>query len=234
HTAYRLMWKPICSPGIVLACSISTQKSENETRRYSSSYRCHCKWSASHCCRRRRSRKRRRPDRLRPTGHHRNHRSYGRALFRVTVRTMSDEIADRLELPMMVSHNQDVRQTAYTVTVDAAQGVTTGISAADRAHTVNLLAGADTLPSQLNRPGHILPLRAVAGGVRQRPGHTEAAVELMSLAGLSPVGVIAEIVADDGDMMRLPGLIDMGAKHEIPVITIEALIHYLNAQHPET
>ncbi|HIW46079.1 MAG TPA: 3,4-dihydroxy-2-butanone-4-phosphate synthase [Candidatus Yaniella excrementigallinarum] len=147
---------------------------------------------------------------------------------------MSDEIADRLELPMMVSHNQDVRQTAYTVTVDAAQGVTTGISAADRAHTVNLLAGADTLPSQLNRPGHILPLRAVAGGVRQRPGHTEAAVELMSLAGLSPVGVIAEIVADDGDMMRLPGLIDMGAKHEIPVITIEALIHYLNAQHPET
>src|SRR5699024_12416453 len=69
---------------------------------------------------------------------------------------------------------------------------------------------------------------------RQRPGHTEAAVELMSLAGLSPVGVIAEIVADDGDMMRLRGLIDMGAKHEIPVITIEALIHYLNAQHPET
>lgn len=147
---------------------------------------------------------------------------------------MSDEIADRLELPMMVAHNQDVRQTAYTVTVDAAQGVTTGISAADRAHTVNLLAGQDTAPSDLNRPGHILPLRAVGGGVRQRPGHTEAAVELMKLAGLAPVGVIAEIVADDGDMMRLPGLIEMGAHHNIPVITIEALITYLQENHPQT
>ena len=147
---------------------------------------------------------------------------------------MSDEIADRLELPMMVTNNQDVRQTAYTVTVDAAEGVTTGISAADRAHTVNLLAGEHTAPSDLNRPGHILPLRAVAGGVRQRPGHTEAAVELMRLAGLAPVGVIAEIVADDGDMMRLPGLIAMGADQNIPVITIEALIGYLNAHHPET
>lgn len=145
---------------------------------------------------------------------------------------MSDEIADRLELPMMVTNNQDVRQTAYTVTVDAAQGVTTGISAADRAHTVNLLAGPQTTPNQLNRPGHILPLRAVAGGVRERPGHTEAAVELMRLAGLEPVGVIAEIVADDGDMMRLPGLVEMGAEHQIPVITIEALIAYLEVHHP--
>lgn len=147
---------------------------------------------------------------------------------------MSDGIADRLELPMMVSQNQDVRQTAYTVTVDAAEGVTTGISAADRSHTVNLLASPDTVPSDLNRPGHILPLRAVSGGVRQRPGHTEAAVELMQLAGLSPVGVIAEIVADDGDMMRLPGLVDLGAEHDIPVITIEALAAYLNENHPAT
>lgn len=147
---------------------------------------------------------------------------------------MSDEIADRLELPMMVAHNQDVRQTAYTVTVDAAAGVTTGISAADRAHTVNLLASADTVPTDLNRPGHILPLRALSGGVRQRPGHTEAAVELMQLAGLAPVGVIAEIVADDGDMMRLPGLIEMGTAHDIPVITIEALIDYLNTHHPDS
>ncbi len=147
---------------------------------------------------------------------------------------MSDEIADRLELPMMVTTNQDVRQTAYTVTVDAAAGVSTGISAADRAHTVNLLAAADTVASDLNRPGHILPLRAVAGGVRQRPGHTEAAVELMNLAGLAPVGVIAEIVADDGDMMRLPGLLELGKAQGIPVITIEALTEYLNAHHPET
>src|SRR5699024_8900872 len=141
---------------------------------------------------------------------------------------MSDEITDRLEWPMMVSHHQDERQTAYTVTVDAAQGVTTGISAADRAHTVNLLAGADTLTAQLNETVHVLPMRAEAGGCWQRPGYTVAAFDLMSLAGLSPVGVIVEIVADVSNMMRLTGLIDMGAKHEIQVITIEALIHYLN------
>lgn len=146
---------------------------------------------------------------------------------------MSNEVADQLELPMMVSHNEDVRGTAYTVTVDAAHGVTTGISASDRMTTVRALANAEAVPSDLRRPGHVLPLRAVEGGVRARDGHTEAGVELMRLAGLRPVAVIAEIVADDGEMMRLPELIKLGAQEDIPVITIEQLIAYLNETDPQ-
>lgn len=145
---------------------------------------------------------------------------------------MSNEIADQLDLPMMVGHNEDVRGTAYTVTVDAAEGVTTGISASDRCTTMRALANPDAIPTDLRRPGHVLPLRAVDGGVRARDGHTEAGVELMRLAGLRPVAVIAEIVRDDGSMMRLPELIELGAKDEIPVITIEQLITYLNEHDP--
>ena len=146
---------------------------------------------------------------------------------------MTNEVADRMDLPVMVERNEDVRGTAYTVTVDAAEGVTTGISAADRARTLQILADPASVPSDVNRPGHILPLRAVDGGVRQRDGHTEASVELMHLAGLSPVAMIAEIVADDGEMMRLPELKELGLAEGIPVITIEQLIAYLNAQDPE-
>lgn len=145
---------------------------------------------------------------------------------------MTNEIADRLELPIMVSDSQDLRHTAYTITVDAADRITTGISAADRAHTLRTLGNRDAVPSQLIRPGHIVPLRAVDGGVRQRPGHTEAAVDLMKLAGLTPVGAICEVVDDDGDMMRLPGLIALGERDGLPVITIAALIEYIN-EHPE-
>jgi 3,4-dihydroxy 2-butanone 4-phosphate synthase/GTP cyclohydrolase II len=137
------------------------------------------------------------------------------------------EIADRLDLPPMVAHNEDARGTAYTVTVDAARGVTTGISAHDRAHTLNVLADASSVRDDLHRPGHILPLRAVAGGVRQRPGHTEAAVDLMIAAGLRPVAAISEIVGDDGEMMRLPALLDLGAREGVPVITIGDLIDWL-------
>lgn len=145
---------------------------------------------------------------------------------------MTNEIADRLELPIMVSDSQDLRHTAYTITVDAADRITTGISAADRAHTLRALGNPNAVPSQLIRPGHIVPLRAVNGGVRQRPGHTEAAVDLMKLAGLTPVGAICEIVDDDGDMMRLPGLIALGERDGLPVITIAGLIDYIN-EHPE-
>ncbi|GAA1233143.1 bifunctional 3,4-dihydroxy-2-butanone-4-phosphate synthase/GTP cyclohydrolase II [Oryzihumus leptocrescens] len=137
---------------------------------------------------------------------------------------MPDEVADRLELPPMVSRNEDPRGTAYTISVDAREGVTTGISAADRARTVNLLADPATEASDLVRPGHVFPLRAREGGVLVRAGHTEAAVDLCRLAGLSPVGVIAELVHDDGAMMRLPAVLELGAKHELPVITIEQLI----------
>ena len=146
---------------------------------------------------------------------------------------MTNEVADQLELPMMVERNEDVRGTAYTVTVDAAHGVTTGISAADRTTTLRALANPNGVPSDLRRPGHVLPLRAVDGGVRARDGHTEAAVELMRLAGLRPVAAIAEIVADDGEMMRLPGLIELGARDNVPVITIEQLVRYLNEHDPE-
>lgn len=143
------------------------------------------------------------------------------------------EVADRLDLPLMVARSQDPRGTAYTVSVDAAVGVTTGISATDRARTLRTLADPDATAADLIRPGHILPLRAVAGGVRERAGHTEAAVDLMRLAGLSPVAVIAEVVRDDGEMMRLPELRELGTAEDIPVITIEELRHFLDAAEHE-
>ncbi len=145
---------------------------------------------------------------------------------------MPAEWADRLDLPPMVAVNEDARGTAYTVSVDAADRVSTGISATDRAHTLNVLANPASKPTSVTRPGHILPLRAVDGGVRERGGHTEAAVELMRLAGLQPVGAIAEVVAEDGSMMRLPGLIELGERDGVPVITIEQLIAYLEEHEP--
>jgi len=137
---------------------------------------------------------------------------------------MSEARANRLGLPPMVVDNQDPRGTAYTVTVDAAEGVTTGISAADRAHTIRALADDESVPSDFHRPGHVVPLRARQGGVLVRGGHTEAAVDLCRLAGLSPVGAIGELVHDDGSMMRLPAVLELGREHGLPVITIEALI----------
>ncbi|QAY58842.1 GTP cyclohydrolase II [Microbacterium protaetiae] len=145
---------------------------------------------------------------------------------------MPVEWAERLDLPPMVAHNEDSRGTAYTVSVDAADRISTGISAADRAHTLNVLADPDSTPTSVIRPGHVLPLRAVDGGVRERSGHTEAAVDLMRLAGLAPVGAIGEVVAEDGSMMRLPGLIEMGEREGVPVITIEQLIAYLEEHDP--
>lgn len=144
---------------------------------------------------------------------------------------MPAEFADRLDLPLMVVDNEDARNTAYTITVDAAERVTTGISAADRARTLRVLADPQAEPTSLIRPGHILPLRAVAGGVLARGGHTEAAVDLMKLAGLSPVGVIGEIVADDGEMMRLPGLLELGERENLPVTTVAAIAEWLREQH---
>jgi 3,4-dihydroxy 2-butanone 4-phosphate synthase / GTP cyclohydrolase II len=146
---------------------------------------------------------------------------------------MTNDIADKLDLPVMVLANEDPRGTNYTVTVDAADRLSTGISAADRAHTLRVLSNPLSVPSSLNRPGHILPLRAVDGGVRERDGHTEAAVDLMKLAGLVPVAGIAEIVAEDGEMMRLPGLIALGEREGVPVITIKDLIDYLQEFHYE-
>lgn len=145
---------------------------------------------------------------------------------------MPADLADSLNLPPMVASNEDARSTAYTVSVDAAEGVTTGISAHDRARTLNALADPSSTASSVIRPGHILPLRAVDGGVRERGGHTEAAVELMRLAGLRPIGGIAEVVAEDGSMMRLPQLQELGAREGVPVITIEQLIVHLDEVDP--
>ncbi|MFE6734434.1 GTP cyclohydrolase II [Microbacterium sp. NPDC057650] len=145
---------------------------------------------------------------------------------------MPADLADRLNLPPMVETNEDARSTAYTVSVDAAEGVTTGISAHDRSLTLNVLANPESTATSVIRPGHILPLRAVDGGVRQRGGHTEAGVELMRLAGLQPVAAIAEVVAEDGSMMRLPALMELGERDGVPVITIEQLIRHLNETDP--
>ncbi|MCC3274492.1 3,4-dihydroxy-2-butanone-4-phosphate synthase [Arthrobacter sp. zg-Y20] len=138
--------------------------------------------------------------------------------------------ADRLELPPMTDVNQDAKGTAYTVSCDAAEGTSTGISASDRALTARVLANPVSVPGELHRPGHMFPLRAADGGVRERRGHTEAAVELARLAGCTPVGVIAELVHDDGGMMRLPALRDFADAHGIPLISIEDLVQYLHAR----
>ena len=144
------------------------------------------------------------------------------------------ERADALALPPMVAVNEDAKGTAYTVSCDAAIGVSTGISATDRALTARILADPQSTPAAITRPGHIFPLRAVKGGVRERPGHTEAAVDLCRLAGLAPVGVIAELVHDDGEMMRLDSLRDFAAEHGCPLISIEDLVAYVDAVESQT
>jgi 3,4-dihydroxy 2-butanone 4-phosphate synthase / GTP cyclohydrolase II len=137
--------------------------------------------------------------------------------------------ADELDLPPMVTHNEDPRRTAYTVSVDARAGVTTGISAADRTRTLQLLADPGTVPGDLVRPGHVFPLRARKGGVLERAGHTEAAVDLCRLAGLAPVGLIAELVHDDGSMMRLPHLLALAAEHGLQTVSIADLAAWRRA-----
>lgn len=138
--------------------------------------------------------------------------------------------ADKLNLPPMLAHNEDPKGTAYTVSCDAAEGISTGISAADRALTARILADEQSEAASLTRPGHIFPLRAVDGGVNERPGHTEAAVELCTLAGLSGVGVIAELVHDDGSMMRFDALRTFATEHNLPMISIEDLAQYVQGK----
>ena len=133
---------------------------------------------------------------------------------------------DELQLPMMVAENTTAYRTAFTVSVDAKRGTTTGISAADRATTVHALIDPKTRPDDLARPGHIFPLRYREGGVLKRAGHTEAAVDLARLAGLSPAGVLAEVVNDDGTMARLPELERFAAEHDLAMISIADLIRY--------
>jgi len=139
---------------------------------------------------------------------------------------MLGEDLDRLQLPLMTTQNTERMRTAFTVSVDARDGVTTGISAADRARTVRALVDSATEPYELGRPGHIFPLRYTSGGVLRRPGHTEAAVDLARLAGLAPAGVLAEVVNDDGTMKRLPALREFADEHGLALISIAQLIEY--------
>jgi 3,4-dihydroxy 2-butanone 4-phosphate synthase/GTP cyclohydrolase II len=148
---------------------------------------------------------------------------HGRGLICVP---MTGERLDELKITMMVSDNTAPLGTAFTVTVDARRGVTTGTSAYDRAVTIRTLVDPATRAEDLTRPGHILPLRAVPGGVLRRAGHTEAAVDLARLAGCSPAGVICEVLDDDGSMARLPQLTALASHHGLPLITIKDLIGY--------
>lgn len=137
---------------------------------------------------------------------------------------MAGEILDRLDLPLMTPENRDAFRTAFTVTVDARDGVSTGISAADRAHTARVLADPQTTAADLTRPGHMFPLRYREGGVLARRGHTEAAVDLCRLAGLGPTGVLVELVNDDGTMKRAPQLRAFADAHDLAMISIEDLV----------
>lgn len=139
---------------------------------------------------------------------------------------LTEERVRRLELPMMVEANSSQYQTAFTVTIEAAEGVTTGVSAADRITTIRAAIADDARPFDLNRPGHVFPLRAREGGVLTRRGHTEATVDLMTLAGLKPFGVLCELTKEDGSMARLPDLVAFGLKQGMPVLTIEDLVQY--------
>ncbi|WEF35490.1 bifunctional 3,4-dihydroxy-2-butanone-4-phosphate synthase/GTP cyclohydrolase II [Pseudoduganella chitinolytica] len=140
--------------------------------------------------------------------------------------TLAEEIVDRLELPLMATRNGTSFGTNFTVSIEAAEGVTTGISAADRARTIQVAVAKDAKPDDLVQPGHIFPLRAVKGGVLMRAGHTEAGCDLTAMAGLTPASVICEIVKDDGTMARLPDLLEFGKEHGLKIGTIADLIHY--------
>lgn len=139
---------------------------------------------------------------------------------------LPEEKVQALGLPMMVEHNTSQFQTAFTVSIEAACGVTTGVSAADRVATVKAAIADDASPTHLSRPGHVFPLRARAGGVLERPGHTEANVDLMRLAGLKPYGVLCELTNPDGTMARLPEIVDFARKNAMPVVTVEDIIKY--------
>jgi 3,4-dihydroxy 2-butanone 4-phosphate synthase/GTP cyclohydrolase II len=139
---------------------------------------------------------------------------------------MAEEMLDRLEIPQMITHNSSRMGTAFTVSIEAKDGVSTGISAADRAHTCRVAVDAATDPEDLVMPGHVFPLRARPGGVLQRAGQTEAAVDLSRMAGLKPAGVICEIMKEDGTMARVPDLEKFSAEHGVKMVTVAQIIEY--------
>ena len=146
--------------------------------------------------------------------------------------SMSPEMIDQLELPQMVSNdsNGSPNKTAFTVSIEASTGISTGISAADRAHTIKVASRPDAKPSDISRPGHIFPLRARPGGVLERPGHTEASVDYVKLAGLNSAAVICEVMNEDGTMARLPDLVRFATKHQLKIGTIQDLIEHFRGE----
>src|SRR6266513_1905173 len=148
---------------------------------------------------------------------------HGRGLICVPI---ANERAEQLGLQRMVAQNREMYRTDFTVSVDASRGVTTGISAHDRAATIKTIANPKSTPDDLAQPGHVFPLRAKDGGVLRRAGHTEAAVDLARMAGLEPAGVLCEILHDDGTMARLPELMEFRKKHSLRICTIQNLIAY--------
>ncbi|MGS0691910.1 3,4-dihydroxy-2-butanone-4-phosphate synthase [Shewanella sp. 30m-9] len=143
---------------------------------------------------------------------------------------LTDERIEQLQLPPMVSDNNSQYGTAFTVSIEAKEGVTTGVSAADRVTTIKAAIADNAKPDDLARPGHVYPLRARPGGVLERRGHTEGTVDLMKLAGLKPYGVLCEVTLVDGTMARLPEIIEFGQQHDMPVLTIEDIVAYRNTQ----
>lgn len=143
--------------------------------------------------------------------------------------SMTPKQIDQLNLPLMVSeeNNETPNQTAFTVSIEAAEGVTTGISASDRAHTVRVACAQDAKPTDLKKPGHIFPLRAKQGGVLERPGHTEGSIDLVKLANKGNSAVICEIMNDDGSMARLNDLREFAKTHSLKIVSIDSLIQYL-------
>lgn len=139
---------------------------------------------------------------------------------------ITDELCQQLELLPMVENNTSVNRTAFTVTIEAAEGVSTGVSAADRVTTIKAAVKDGAKANDLHRPGHVFPLRAVDGGVLKRRGHTEASVDLARLAGFKPAAVICEITNDDGTMARMPEIVQFGQQFGYPVLTIEDLVEF--------
>ncbi len=149
--------------------------------------------------------------------------THGRGLICVP---MTSEVLDRLDVPDMEKHNAPRMETAFTVTIEAATGVTSGISAADRARTIQVVANPESGPEDLVMPGHVSPLRARSGGVLERPGQTESAVDLARLAGFGPIGLICEIMKDDGTMARVPDLEIFSEEHGVKMVTVEQIAEY--------
>lgn len=141
---------------------------------------------------------------------------------------LTDTQADKLELQPMVVNNNSANQTAFTVSIEAKVGVTTGVSAADRVTTIKTAANPHAKPEDLARPGHVFPLRARPGGVMTRRGHTEGTIDLMQMAGLQPAGVLCEVTNPDGTMAKTPELVAFGRLHNMPVLTIEDMVAYRN------